>query len=327
MPGMTWGWMFVTLKLNRFELLVAIAGALIIGTWAAYIVVSLGAIAVPDGCIDGWIGASDPRPQCLPAMNDWASLLVSGSADLLWWAQIIPFVIGIVAGAPIIAREVELGTAHTTWTLFSSRSRWLVSQLVPVMVAIAIAVAAASVATELVAGLRERVGLAVISDIGMHGLTFAMRVAAAFGVGLLVGAVVARSVPSVVIGVVVFVLVIGVLGVAREAWFANQPRAALDPDDATAVTTTWLWRDPTGELVTDEIAMSTVPADVAALDRGSAQAVESMNWLEGAGYDLVPVGITQDQALGWQPYEAGILAMLCVGSVSSTFLVVRRRRI
>ena len=326
MRGMTWGWTFVTLKLNRFELLVAIAAALVIGTWAAYIVASLAAIAVPDGCIDGWIGG-DPRPQCLPAMDDWSSLLVSSSADLLWWAQIVPFVIGIVAGAPIIAREVELGTAHTTWTLFSSRSRWLVSQLVPVMVAVAISVAAASVTTELVAGLRERVGLAVISDIGMHGLVFAMRAAAAFGVGLLVGAVVARSVPSVVIGAVVFVLVLGMLSVAREAWFASQPRIALDPDDATAVTTTWRWRDLTGALVTDEIAMSMVPPDVAALDRGSPQAVESMNWLEDAGYELVPVGITQDQALGWQPYEAGILAMLCVVSVGGAFLVVRRRRI
>ncbi len=326
MRGTTLGWSLVTLRLNRFELLVAVLGALIIAAWAAYIVVSLSAIAVPDGCIDGWIGVSDARPHCLPAMDDWSSLLVSSSSDLLWWAQLIPFVIGIVAGAPIIAREIEVGTAHTTWTLFPSRTRWLVSQLLPVMLVIAVAVVAASVTTELVFGLRERMGLAVIGDIGMHGPVFAMRAAAAFGIGLLVGAIVARSVPSIVIGVVAFVLVLGALGVAREAWFAGQPRIELDPDDATAVTTAWRWRDPSGALVTDDVAMSMVPPGVAALDRGSPQAVESMNWLEGHGYALVPVGITQAQALGWQAYEAGILATLCVVSIGGAFLVVRRRR-
>jgi len=92
--------------------------------------------------------------------------------------------------------------------------------------------------------------------------------------------------------------VLRALGVAREAWFAGQPRIELDTGDATAVTTAWRWRDPFGALVTDDVAMSVVPSEVTALDRGSPQAIESMNWLEGHGYALVPVGITQAQALG-----------------------------
>ena len=44
-------------------------------------------------------------------------------------AYVVPAVIGIFWGAPMIAREIEAGTYRLVWTQSITRTRWLVSKL------------------------------------------------------------------------------------------------------------------------------------------------------------------------------------------------------
>jgi ABC-type transport system involved in multi-copper enzyme maturation permease subunit len=50
--------------------------------------------------------------------------------------MIVPFIVGIVFGAVLVAREIEQGTAPLSWALAGSRTRWLLGKLLAVVVLI-----------------------------------------------------------------------------------------------------------------------------------------------------------------------------------------------
>ena len=60
--------------------------------------------------------------------------------------QFIPVLAGMFIGAPLLAREVENGTARVAWTQAASRTRWLLAQVVPI--ACLLGLAAAGLAAE-----------------------------------------------------------------------------------------------------------------------------------------------------------------------------------
>src|SRR5258708_13855075 len=59
--------------------------------------------------------------------------------------QAVPALIGAFAGAPLLARELEIGTFRYAWTQGFGRWRWTLAKLVPLAVVVAAAAAAISV--------------------------------------------------------------------------------------------------------------------------------------------------------------------------------------
>jgi hypothetical protein len=45
--------------------------------------------------------------------------------------ELVPVLAGMFLGAPLLAREVENGTARMAWTQAASRTRWLLAQVIP----------------------------------------------------------------------------------------------------------------------------------------------------------------------------------------------------
>jgi hypothetical protein len=75
-------------------------------------------------------------------MRVWGGALAVDGEKLFMAMKILPFGVGLLAGVPIVARELEMRTAQTAWSLNGSRLRWLIRQVAPIggVVALAIAV-------------------------------------------------------------------------------------------------------------------------------------------------------------------------------------------
>jgi hypothetical protein len=315
----------VTLKLHRFEVGAALTATVLLGAWCLYIRAQLVAIGVPADCMDDWANIeASGRSHCVGPMASVVPILVGDSENVFSLLRALPIVVGLLGAVTLVARELEARTAQVAWSLSPSRVRWLFRQAVPVLVVLGAATAFAGLSAGWVQRDREMFGLSAFEDIGVHGPLLVGRMLGTFGLGLLVGAVVGRSLPALVVGIVLSAGLLSAVGLTRDAWVAAQERALIG-DSHTSLITGWVWRATDGSLLDDATAKALVPPEVSALDH-PVQPTYSIEWLEAAGYELLPVGVTQEVALGWVPMETFFYLGLGVAAFGATVLVVARRR-
>jgi hypothetical protein len=196
------GWARLTFRLSRFELL-AFGGFIVV-----FIATTILAAA--------WIDSLRPPPECLgnvdiqtPACeikrNAWYSAqngVASLSVGLLIF---LSFAAGVFLGVPIVAREVERGTSRLAWSLAPSRMRWFLARMVPILVVLAVLTFIAGIAVDrFVGAVTPGVDLSnAFTSFGFRGLLIASRAIFIFAVGVLVGAIVARALPAVILTAVI----------------------------------------------------------------------------------------------------------------------------
>ncbi len=129
---------------------------------------------------------------------------IFGTAEIIirntWLAG---FAVGLVLGVPLVAREVEHGTAQLAWTVGRSRVSWLIGRVL-------FAALVALVLTGLLAVTTEVLTTAMLPDIttsesfehyGNRGPLIMGRAMLGLGAGVLVGALVGRQLPALLLGV------------------------------------------------------------------------------------------------------------------------------
>jgi hypothetical protein len=117
---------------------------------------------------------------------------------------IAPALLGIILGVPVVARELELRTASFSWALTPSRWRWLLARFLPMLLVrvAGLAVVAWAGTTLFDALWLGRYG-PDLTEVAAAGVPLVARGLAAVAVALLVGAVVGRTMPALLIAVVV----------------------------------------------------------------------------------------------------------------------------
>lgn len=319
----------VTLKHHRVEVGIAAVALLLLGAWAVAIEYQLRALGLPSDCVANLLQGGPPDDNRCPVgqVAAWSSIVNFQAGPLMGIVSWVPLFVGLLAGVPIVARELETGTSQTAWSLYGSRSRWLGSQLVPVLLVLG----AASIFLALVASVIEQHRIdwgepaRLYSDIGLHGIPALARTLAAFGIGLLAGASIGRSLPAFVVGLALALVVSAGVGWAGDQWLAAQPVVPLADGDAAHITR-WIWLTPDGSFIEEAQARALVPADVAAQDVGNPQAGHSIVWLQDAGFTLVPAGVSHEAAAAWSPYYSAAFASVGMTSMLlATFIVSRRR--
>ena len=203
-------WARLTVRLSRFELL-AFSG--FIAIFAATTVITAGWIdslrpsADCLGIFSGVaVGPSDAPPSdCLAAMNAWQSAqggIAGISAGLLVF---LSFAAGLFLGVPIVARELERGTSRLAWSMAPSRMRWFLARMVPILVVLAVLTFVAGVASDrFMAATRPSEDMAnSFTAFGFRGLLLASRAVFTFAVAVVVGAVVGRALPAVILTAVI----------------------------------------------------------------------------------------------------------------------------
>ncbi len=147
-----------------------------------------------------------------------------------------PAVIGLFWGAPLIARELETGTAALAWTQSVTRTRWLAVKLtLGGLAAMAVTEALSLIQTWWAAPISQAVadgsgaGLAQSRfsqlNFASHGITPLGYAAFAFTLGVAAGALIRRTIPAMALTLAIF----AALQIAMPLWV----RPDLAPPDRT----------------------------------------------------------------------------------------------
>ena len=129
-------------------------------------------------------------------MNEFGS-----EVNIAFWsvALIVPGLIGVLVGAPLIARELEYGTWRLAWSQTIPRARWLAVKLALVTGGLVILGAAmTAVITWYRAPMDQLTGHLLHNIYDFEGLVLTAYILCAFGFAVLAGLLIRRSIPAMV---------------------------------------------------------------------------------------------------------------------------------
>lgn len=318
----------LTLKVNRFEVLaVTIALMLLVGA-AVAVKVMLDGTGVTHACLEAWMAsAGEPPAGCVEPVHRWADLSGDLGGKVMGAMLFVPLVSGLILGVPLVGREIEQRTAATAWALAGSRSRWLAGRLVPPLALVLVLGGALAVASAVLFGAVSGDGVwSTSSDSAMFfGFPVMAHVTLGFAIGLVAGALIGRTLPALIIGAVVTLVVVA-FALLQQA--AEQSRALVsetpdgvvfyqdEPADLLDPSIDWRFSTPDGSrYLTREEALATVPAGVP----------DVRQWLRDH-YQPEYRGPSDAVARAWQTKES-VAVMAAAGLLLLVaFPIVERRR-
>jgi len=137
-------------------------------------------------------------PSCQSQLTAFEQDYLSWADHLPHLVMLLPGLIGVFVGAPLVARELESGTFRFAWTQGRSRVQWIVTKLVLLAVVLTASVLAFSALFnwwygpfDAITGRMSSSGAYEIS-----GLVFAARTLFGFTLGALLGLLIRRTVPA-----------------------------------------------------------------------------------------------------------------------------------
>jgi hypothetical protein len=180
------------------------------------------------------LGITALHPECdfflnedefaLPAGCDIASQSFGqayGNAEIfLRNGWLFGFGVGLVVGVPLVARDIEHGTAHLAWTLGRSRTRWLLRRIAFGALVVAVLLGGLAVVTDVLgAAMQPNDDLSRSFHFeGNRGVIIVARGILALGVGVLVGAILGRQLPALLLGLIVTGLMYAAVTFAVGRW-------------------------------------------------------------------------------------------------------------
>jgi hypothetical protein len=317
----------VLIKPYRFEVGIAAIAALVAGIAALIVTYRLVSIPMPAGCFEAWVQAPgyDYAADCEHATFVSQSIDANEVGPVFGVLAVIPFVIGLIGGVPIVARELEMGTAQTTWSLWPSRTRWLSRKLLAVLTLLGVSIGIAALSGSLLGATQP--GQDILHSTG-QGPILVARALAAFGIGVFVGAAFGRSLPAFLIAAVLC----GVLG-----WAAEESRFAWLMEHRVVIAEGpvpnfqewgfgYAWRTPEGEFIpwVDDVIYQRVPPEFMDATEDPDSGPEA--WLYAHGYELWRYGVTDETVHAWVPLEVAAMSLIGLIGFGGTAVAVNRRR-
>ena len=308
-------------KQHLVEVLTVLAIGLVVGLVAAALSVLLRLSGVSAECVHAWLNDPSLGDACNPNTSSFMAMKSDVGDPVFIALALVPFVAGVLAGVPIVSREIEGETAQFAWSVSPSRSRWLLGQVLPIAVLGGLAVAVSAIGgLALLTVVSSAIPTGPMEHVGDAGLPLIARAFASFSIALLVGSVVGRTLPALIGAVAVTALMMALLTSARGAWQEAQPLVALTDaqmqgEGAIAIEQAYV--SPSGNLLRYQDAHSVAL---------SAGATEPDLWLLQNGYEPVQVGLSALDAAAWVPIETLALTATGIGLLAGAFAVVAKRR-
>jgi hypothetical protein len=320
------------LRLQRFEIGAGLAAGLVLAGSALVVWARLTGLHVEAGCFQYVAGPGPVSPCTLGAGRDAAlaafnQLNGSDANSVMLAMAVLPLLIGMVLGVGVVAPEIEAGTAPSAWVLARSRARWLWGRMLPSLLTATAILALLAVASQILWLAREPYlpnRWLNFDDAGVHGPILVAKGLAAYGVGFVVGALLGRTLPAVILST--FMISIGLAGtgtVARSLWMqAEAPNHVVAADangnvlafpGGTIEGDGWLSGD--GRRLSEQDASAMVPPGEP--DPDAWLHSHLVFFYYGVPGDLFPV---------WDAAETAGYGAVGVLAVGAAFLVVRMRR-
>jgi hypothetical protein len=187
-------------RLHRFEI---VGFGVLIGLLAIAAVVTAGMLDATGYGTRCWTGTQTPACE---AMGRAFFGLMQAQVPMVQAILVaLPFLLGAMVGAPLVARELERGTSRLAWSLTPSRLRWFVVRVAPIAIIVfALAFVAGAALDRLWAAISPGTDIANAFDgFGGRGVVLAARVMFVFAVGVSVGAVMGRVLPALIVTAVI----------------------------------------------------------------------------------------------------------------------------
>jgi ABC-2 family transporter protein len=184
----------IWLTLRQFRVQTA-AGGIALAAFVAY-VVRLGADIRE--ARDDYLARCDRLGDCADLLGQLQSEYGNALLYVAGVVMLLPFLVGMFWGAPLVARELETGTFRLVWTQSVRRTRWLVVKLLCVGLAVIVAVGLVSLALTWAAGPIDHLAGDRFTRVvfgARHVVPIAHAVFALI-LGVVVGMVVRRTVPA-----------------------------------------------------------------------------------------------------------------------------------
>jgi ABC-type transport system involved in multi-copper enzyme maturation permease subunit len=250
-------------RLQRWELIVLVGGSLLLALAMVLVAWQLSATqeAVASCVTDA---GSASLPSDCRSLIDWGNLMTAAGGIVPNVALMLPFVVGILLGAPLVAREIEKRTAPIAWSMSRSRPRWLAGRLVAVALATVISLLAVGAASEAVLQAPRPDAQLGFASFGFHGPIIAARGLAVLLIGVPVGLVLGRVLPAILVTGLLAIALVGGLTFARTEMMRAEATWVAVPEDGGdfAMIYDQAWTDDvTGELVTYDEAFERFPQE------------------------------------------------------------------
>jgi hypothetical protein len=147
--------------------------------------------------VSGIAACQATNGDCGPLIDDFTShyRLLHGLSPLI---VLIPGIVGVFWGAPLLAREIETGTFRLAWTQSVTRTRWLVVKLLVVGGASVLVTIGFEALIAWWSGPIDKVSANRFAPamFDQRGLAPGAYAAFAFAIGVLLGAVIRRVLPA-----------------------------------------------------------------------------------------------------------------------------------
>jgi hypothetical protein len=206
-------------------------------TVAAAVLLAVGGLVL---LASGWQVAASARDSGLAACvaaggdcqvlveaftNRYGAMLESVST----LGALLPVVLGVLVGAPLLAREFEQGTYRLAWTQGVTRGRWLTARLA---MAGGVLVAVAAVAAALLTwwwGRFDHLQISNRAALERGGLVPVATAVLAFAIATAAGALTRRVVAALAAGLVAVLVVAIALNLTAQSWLAPRPLPIAHP--------------------------------------------------------------------------------------------------
>lgn len=200
-------------------------------------------------------------PECMAvsaAVNSVGPLTVM----LRTAATPIAIFAGVFLGAPVIATEIERGTAVLPWTIGRSRVRWLLPRVLVIGLLLAVLASAVGLTLDAIQqALFPWIPVSAnLGDYETRGWLIPARALAGFAAGLLAGAVLGRALPGLLAGMVTAAVITGAV-IGLGALWNDAASSVVDHDEGAIVTRIALFDSVSGRYVDYAEAEATVAPD------------------------------------------------------------------
>lgn len=227
-------WLRLSYRQQRWELILVAIGTAFLAVAMLWFAAQLReAYAGNTGCIEAATTAA-PTVTCQAVLERFYSTAsIAGNLPQVAW--LAPFGMGVLLGAPLVAREIDGRTAQLAWWMSASRVSWLLRRVAFVVIFVVALLGVVAWTSEiLVAAIEPTRTLGQdFTFWGQRGPILVARGIGALMVGMLVGAMMGRVLTSVLAAAFVVCLIFIGLALAQDLVLRSEAvPQRMDPMDA-----------------------------------------------------------------------------------------------